>query len=1707
MYNFITEFTSQCQVTESSGSATGNCDIDVDECISSPCLNGASCTDSITDAAIVGAHYSCSCSPGFANGICTYPYLSDPRNSHLYDAECTVAKPTSSLAGNCDIDVDECASNPCHHEGVCTTVYVSNHGTPNSVQSRTVRTVGSWSETAAASYQWSNAKRYSCSCKNFTEGSAGGLWPGLPAVLPRTRPVGTLSLLQSQKGQQTCGSLAWDPDTDCQKRMFDEMRCEPGQEPANYNSGHMWCVDCAPGRYSPAGTACMPCLAPLILPPDQWWCPRRQSSRGTVLQEAGKCTRNLRCESCTSGMIPNANRTACQDAMASAAEDTTLASLGDSVSGTETTATFAFSVTAPPASAGPCTYDGRYGARDVSCQLDNGAQEAALEASFITELAASMNIAESDLNSQGLVLNADGDVELSFTLVQGTPSSALSNLQNVLQDPNTPEARTLVGGLGLQADSISVVAGCPAGTTKADADVFCRKCPFPQITRDTITCEPCPKGQVPTDKGDQCRCGDGHYNATRGIAMCFDNTESMKSADLDTAAANVDICAPCPDCASCADGVLRVKAGYSPTSFFAAPELALDTIAGIRPLYACMQSSGIEPKIVCPGDEGPYPVERGVNRLAAAPGHWWENNEKCGQVFMDGTGQSNMPCLNAGVCTYSPPSPRGATTIRTELCSPVNFALDNWCGEGYSGPLCSNCATGYGREGIDRKDPCISCADTLGAGVWVVILVLVALAVYRTEKVCCGSFNPGEVPEETGEAPLGVALVIGNGSYDLWPSLEAATNDADAFAHAMEVLGYSVIKVKNGTKATITAAIKEFEETVARVTDPDTYTSRMLADPNLNPWPSARSPGLAENEVATVVFYSGHATQLRPEDVDTPRRDGQSLNCLVPTDAKLNPSIDEVVVVDDLFVGPRVTQGPNIILIDAGHAVATGPFDELERDTFRCPISGVIMRDPVKLFAEAEGWAYEKWALQRLLAKSSATAHNTRFSPLTGAVLEDPTPDEVTDRGTDQLYFDDKQLQADIQYFMERSTLRAMELPQENCILVLAAEPNRFSSPSVDDPTKHMTFGQDGKRGLFTSELMRVITERDSVTNMMAKVRALTSTDSDGVQVPWSIHNLRDDSFEFSLSGKFPFIPPSPAATDETVPHKLENIRLGAEQLEVTEQQESKDQESMKGAIAQVLSQLRVLRPTILIIIGMGQVLGGVGYAFSVPYPESFKWVLLQFKLFTIDFFGGVRLGCMFETWTAIDNFYAQVLVIPTLLGGIYGVYKIRDLLLERKGEPPPSQKPTPEHIHGGQVRQDLRALALEVMFTFLFLVYPVISQTVFLSFQCQTLDVSEGASGEVVMLADFQVDCDSDEYTALVASAVLAVCIYPIGIPGTLFFLMFKNRKSLQREGSKARANWKVLVGAFKLEYWYWFCLEMFRKVILTGIMIFWNRGSLNQLIMGMQVQTIFLIATVYHRPYIHPINNNLKTLTDVCTLATFNIAVLLNRRIDKDLEEEWSLGWTNEFIGIFLILINLVLPLAALVFEWGRLRLLADREVDLGEINGIPWPFARWQDGKFRGASPGDTSQLALLRRGLDKVDEAILIRDATRAGVAHAKKDNAVHSARDTKAAIITAIMDEARKEGQGWGPWRQPTGVVRSIFIEREILERKKQRERKLADKEDELARSPKASAAGGKTGGAIWGGESPGGGGREVDVGVDTEFAKPDYESVDNPIFE
>ncbi|XP_043555728.1 protein crumbs homolog 1 isoform X1 [Chiloscyllium plagiosum] len=120
-----TDKVSAYKCTCKSGFKGTNCEINIDNCWKHKCANGATCIDAINS-------YTCSCPDNFTGRFCEYPRLSatfcteEKKNWTCYNGgNCTNGKTTRCICpigftGNkCEVDIDECESDPCLNGGFC----------------------------------------------------------------------------------------------------------------------------------------------------------------------------------------------------------------------------------------------------------------------------------------------------------------------------------------------------------------------------------------------------------------------------------------------------------------------------------------------------------------------------------------------------------------------------------------------------------------------------------------------------------------------------------------------------------------------------------------------------------------------------------------------------------------------------------------------------------------------------------------------------------------------------------------------------------------------------------------------------------------------------------------------------------------------------------------------------------------------------------------------------------------------------------------------------------------------------------------------------------------------------------------------------------------------------------------------------------------------------------------------------------------------------------------------------------------------------------------------------------------------------------------------------------------------------------------------------------------------------------------------------
>lgn len=327
----------------------------------------------------------------------------------------------------------------------------------------------------------------------------------------------------------------------------------------------------------------------------------------------------------------------------------------------------------------------------------------------------------------------------------------------------------------------------------------------------------------------------------------------------------------------------------------------------------------------------------------------------------------------------------------------------------------------------------------------------------------------------------------------------------------------------------------------------------------------------------------------------------------------------------------------------------------------------------------------------------------------------------------------------------------------------------------------------------------------------------------------------------------------------------------------------------------------------------------------EIRWPEAFTVLLRLLKLISLDWLNFIDIGCL-TPYRYYEKFALAVLTMPVMVTCVAGVY------------------------HFARKAENIADRCIRMALTAIFLTFPFVSQTTFQGFSCLQLDRDERW-----LDIDLQIDCDSDGHAVFYYFGVIGVLLYPVGIPVATMWVLVKNRASIKMDGPM-RTRYEFLVTDYKRKCegcrllcpsrvftataqltcssfccadYFWDTLEMARKVVMTGMLMFVNKGSLVQVVVAIVISVIVLMAVAFLQPYASLSANLFKLGAEAALVFTLIVVVLL--KIDLSREGIEDPEWWENALGGILVMTNTLLPSAGLcvgllVFGFDRLEVVVD-------------------------------------------------------------------------------------------------------------------------------------------------------------------------------------
>ena len=162
--------------------------------------------------------------------------------------------------------------------------------------------------------------------------------------------------------------------------------------------------------------------------------------------------------------------------------------------------------------------------------------------------------------------------------------------------------------------------------------------------------------------------------------------------------------------------------------------------------------------------------------------------------------------------------------------------------------------------------------------------------------------------------------------------------------------------------------------------------------------------------------------------------------------------------------------------------------------------------------------------------------------------------------------------------------------------------------------------------------------------------------------------------------------------------------------------------------------------------------------------------------------------------------------------------------------------------------------------------------------FKCRSID---GIDGQL-LVEDYAQTCNFGEHATFQLLAAIFLCFYVIGIPASMFFLLWRNKKHLHDESSQKHHLIKNALGGmysqYEPKYWWFEIFLLLNKTMMCGGLVMFKPGTSMQVLAATLIMLCHLLVVLKIAPYAsngEDYSSFLSSLT--LTLTTFGAFALM--------------------------------------------------------------------------------------------------------------------------------------------------------------------------------------------------------------------------------------
>ena len=329
--------------------------------------------------------------------------------------------------------------------------------------------------------------------------------------------------------------------------------------------------------------------------------------------------------------------------------------------------------------------------------------------------------------------------------------------------------------------------------------------------------------------------------------------------------------------------------------------------------------------------------------------------------------------------------------------------------------------------------------------------------------------------------------------------------------------------------------------------------------------------------------------------------------------------------------------------------------------------------------------------------------------------------------------------------------------------------------------------------------------------------------------------------------------------------------------------------------VNRMFGQAKVFMSFMQIVSSMPSVLTGVNFS---PF---FKSMANAFGIFNLDVLAlSSAFGCQYSV-RFFDRFIVH-LMLPVCCLLTIGLAAVTARACASK-------------TNAKEKKIKMNQAKSKIIILVVLLIFPGLSTRLFSVFKCQSFPGIDGLS---LLVADYSIHCHQGIHATFTVVAIVFLILYIVGVPLTMFLLLWRNKQHLHNVESGKHLLVKNALGdlymQYEPEYWWFELVVMLNKTIMCGGLVVLSPGSPSQVFFGVLFMMFHLLVVLKLSPFLHD-SEDVSSVAASLGLTLIYIGALMQMfqtTFENMEDEDEGVGKYNEqnlsYIGIFLDVLPLL-------------------------------------------------------------------------------------------------------------------------------------------------------------------------------------------------------